>query len=93
MKHFKSILLSLMLVFTYSQAHAWVTIELGEAIDVTNKDECIKVIEKGTLLTTHTTTEGAMHHFSHLYKGFIYSSTFFDSLNHYVCRNKRSLGN
>ena len=100
MSHFKSILLSLILVFTYSQVHAEVYIELGKPIAVTNKNECIKAIEKGILLSRHTITFGSAHNYlSYLYKGFIYDVTFHNpspgdySDPYLACYGKRSLGN
>ena len=65
-------------VFTYNQVHAQVTIELGEAIAVTDKSECIKVIEKGKLLTTFSNTRRDFNYSKHVYKGFIYYIQFID---------------
>jgi len=90
-----------MLVFTYSQAHAWVGIELGKPIAVTNKNECIKAIEKGGLLQNSFTgefyTEG-LNALYYLYKGFVYEVRF-NTHNKKIrgiyleCSEKRSLGN
>jgi len=101
MKHFKSILLSLMLVFTYNQVHAEVTIELGEQIDITNKSECIKAIEKGGLLQNNFIGElytGGYNASYYLYKGFVYEVMFYThnkKINgiSIECYEKRSLGN
>ena len=104
MSHFKSILLSLMLVFTYNQVHAEVTIELGEQIDITNKSECIKAIEKGKLINSQPYNgqdwETVIN--AYLYKGYIYfgklNSKYYDRKagkikKELVCFFKRSLGN
>ena len=101
MKHIKHILLVLTLAFTYSQAHAWVEIELGKPIEVTNKNECIKAIEKGGLLQNSFLgefyTEGYNASY-YLYKGFVYHVGFktynkkFNGIS-IDCYEKRSLGN
>ena len=102
MKHFKSILLSLMLVFTYNQVHAEVTIELGEQIDITNKSECIKAIEKGKLINSQPYKGQDIVINAYLYKGYIYfgklNSRYYDMKvgnfkKELVCFFKRSLGN
>ena len=97
MKHFKTILLSLMLVFTYNQVNAEVKIELGEQIDVTNKSECIKAIEKGKLLRTSNMTKDwrTVIYFNFLHKGFLYYVQLADGGNSasFTCWQKRSLGN
>jgi len=95
-----------MLVFTYNQVNAEVKIELGEQIDVTNKSECIKAIEKGKLINSQPYKgqdwETVIVINAYLYKGYIY----FGKLNRryydmkagkfkkeLVCFFKRSLGN
>ena len=98
MKHIKHLLLVLTLVFTYSQIHADVNIELGKPIEVTNKNECIKAIEKGALLQNSfigDLTEGWNASY-YLYKGFVYHVGF-DTHNKndgifLYCFEKRSLG-